>query len=213
MSEALVTVERLGVPRILEDVSLEVRRGSVHVLAGPNGGGKSTLVGAILGLIEHEGRVESKATRIGYVPQRFAVDRTIPVTVADFLALTRQRRPVCLGISRAAKHSIASLLDRVGLAGMEKKPLWALSGGELQRTLLANAIDPKPELLVLDEPGAGLDAASAARLDEIVTGAKKDGVTVLMVSHDLAQARRLGDRVTVLDRRVVRDGPPAEALA
>jgi zinc transport system ATP-binding protein len=213
LSDALVTVERLGVPRILEDVSLEVRRGRVHVLVGPNGGGKSTLVGAILGLVEHDGRVETKATRIGYVPQRFAVDRTIPVTVADFLALTRQRRPVCLGISPAAKRSIASLLDRVGLAGMEKKPLWALSGGELQRTLLANAIDPKPELLVLDEPGAGLDAASAARLEEIVLGARKDGVTVLMVSHDLAQARRLGDRVTVLDRRVVRDGTPSEALA
>jgi zinc transport system ATP-binding protein len=212
LSDALVTVERLGVPRILEDVSLEVRRGSVHVLVGPNGGGKSTLVGAILGLVEHDGRVLTRATRIGYVPQRFAVDRTIPVTVADFLALTRQRRPVCLGLSRAAKLTIASLLERVGLAGMEKKPLWALSGGELQRTLLANAIDPKPELLVLDEPGAGLDAASAARLDEIVLGAKKDGVTVLMVSHDHAQARRLADRVTVLDRRVVRDGAPSEAL-
>jgi zinc transport system ATP-binding protein len=88
-----------------------------------------------------------------------------------------------------------------------------LSGGELKRVLLANAIDPLPELLLLDEPAAGLDERAIGQLEEILLGLKREaGLTVLMVSHDLGQVRRLADRVTLLNRTVERDGPPAEVL-
>jgi zinc transport system ATP-binding protein len=211
---ALLEIDGLAVRRqrdlLLDDVRLRVRRGTIHVIVGPNGAGKSTLLAAILGQIPFDGHIVMNwngAGTIGYVPQSFVVDPTLPVTVADFLALTRQRRPVCFGVTRAARVSIAALLDRVGLGGLELRPLAVLSGGELRRVLLAHALDPVPELLVLDEPTAGLDEASVAILDEILLAAKRTGqTTVLMVSHDLEQVRRVADRVTVLDRRVVVEG-------
>jgi zinc transport system ATP-binding protein len=217
----LLEVTGLGVRReretLLEAVSLTVRRGSIHVVIGPNGAGKSTLLLALLGQTAFTGRVVAHWRgdgRIGFVPQTFAVDRTLPVTVADFLALSRQRRPVCLGIGAAARQRIAALLARVGLPGVEDRQLSVLSGGELRRVLLANAIDPLPELLVLDEAGSGLDEAAVERLGEIVRELRQgSGLTVLMVSHDLRQVRRLADRVTVLNRRVLADGPPATLLA
>ena len=211
---ALLEVDRLTVRRhheaLLDEVTLRVQRGTVHVLMGPNGAGKSTLIAAVLAQLAFEGRIAMNwagTGTIGYVPQTFAVDPTLPVTVADFLALTRQRRPVCLGISRGAGVVIAGLLARVGLSGLEQRPLAALSGGELRRVLLAHAIDPEPELLILDEPTAGLDDTAVAILDDTLLAAKRSGkTTVLMVSHDLEQVRRVADRVTVLDRHVVVEG-------
>jgi zinc transport system ATP-binding protein len=214
--DALLEIDALAVRRhreaLLDDVALRVRRGSIHVLVGPNGAGKSTLLSAVLGQIPFEGRIAvnwTGAGTIGYVPQSFAVDPTLPVTVGDFLALTRQRRPVCLGLTRASRVAIARLLERVGLRGLERRPLAVLSGGELRRVLLAHALDPEPELLLLDEPTAGLDESAVGILDEILLGAKRTGrTTVLMVSHDLEQVRRVADRVTLLDRRVVAEGAP-----
>jgi zinc transport system ATP-binding protein len=211
---ALLEVDRLTVRRhreaLLDDVTLRVRRGTVHVLMGPNGAGKSTLIAAVLAQLAFDGRIAMNwvgTGTIGYVPQTFAVDPTLPVTVVDFLALTRQRRPVCLGITRSARVAIAGLLARVGLSGLEQRPLAVLSGGELRRVLLAHAIDPEPELLILDEPTAGLDDTAVAILDDILLAAKRSArTTVLMVSHDLEQVRRIADRVTVLDRRVVVEG-------
>jgi zinc transport system ATP-binding protein len=211
---ALLEVDRLTVRRqreaLLDDVTLRVRRGTLHVLMGPNGAGKSTLIAAVLAQLAFDGRIAMNwagTGTIGYVPQTFAVDPTLPVTVADFLALTRQRRPVCLGITRSARVAIAGLLTRVGLSGLEQRPLAMLSGGELRRVLLAHAIDPEPELLILDEPTAGLDDTAVAILDDILLATKRSGkTTVLMVSHDLEQVRRVADRVTVLDRQVVVEG-------
>jgi zinc transport system ATP-binding protein len=213
---ALLDVEGLVVRRqreaLLDGVALHVQRGTVHALVGPNGAGKSTLLSAILGQIPFEGRIELSwigSGTIGYVPQSFAVDPTLPVTVADFLALTRQRRPVCLGLTHHARREIARLLDRVGLSGLDRRPLAVLSGGELRRVLLAHALDPEPELLLLDEPTAGLDEVAVRILEEMLLDAKRQGrLTVLMVSHDLDQVRRVADRVTVLDRRVLVEGPP-----
>jgi zinc transport system ATP-binding protein len=187
---------------LLADFSLTVERGTLHALVGPNGAGKTTLLSAILGLAPFTGRIVahwSHGGRIAYVPQQFHVDRTLPVTVADFLALTRQQRPVCLGIAAPTQKRISLLLDRVGLGGLEDRPLSALSGGELRRVLLAHALDPLPELLILDEPSGGLDEAAARWLDETLVSLKGQ-LTVLMVSHDSEQIRRIADRVTVLDR-------------
>jgi zinc transport system ATP-binding protein len=216
----LLEIRGLGVRRagvtLLEGVDLTVEPGTVHALVGPNGAGKSTLLAAILGQTAFTGSIVAHwcgSGRVGLVPQAFAVDRTLPVTVADFLALTRQRRPVCLGLGGAARRRIAALLARAGLEGAAGKPLAVLSGGELRRVLLAHALDPPPELLLLDEPASGLDDAAAARLEDLLGDLRRSAeVTVLLVSHDLAQVRRLADRVTVLARTVRADGTPAAVL-
>ena len=200
----------------VERASIAVDRGSIHVVVGPNGAGKSSLVAAILGEIDFTGSVRchfEKSGRVGLVPQSFPTDPTLPLTVAELLALSRQSLPVCLGVRRSTRATIASLLDRVGLAGLEDRRLGALSGGELRRVLLANAMDPEPELLVLDEPAGGLDEASVARFESIVRALRDDrGTTVLLVSHDVAQVRRLADAVTWIDRVVRKTGTPAEIL-
>jgi zinc transport system ATP-binding protein len=191
---------RPGPQALLTKFSLTVSRGTLHAIVGPNGAGKTTLLAAILGLVPFEGRILAHWVgrgRIAYVPQQFHVDRTLPVTVADFLALTRQQRPVCFGVSASTRTRISLLLDRVGLPGFEDRPLSVLSGGELRRVLLANALDPLPELLILDEPLGGLDKAGARWLDETLVSLKGD-VTTLMVSHASDQVQRIADHVTTL---------------
>ena len=201
---------------LLDGVTIQVERAALHVIVGPNGAGKSTLLLALLGQVAFQGRIVLNWRgngAIGYVPQSFPIDPTLPVTVEDFLALTRQRRPVCLGISRRTRGTIAGLLARVGLSGLERRPLAVLSGGELRRVLLAHALDPEPELLILDEPGSGLDDASARWLEETLVAMKRERrTTIVMVSHDIDRVRRIADRVTLLDRRVLADGRPDAVL-
>ncbi|HUP41289.1 MAG TPA: ATP-binding cassette domain-containing protein [Vicinamibacterales bacterium] len=191
---------RTGRQVLLSDFSLTVERGTLHAIVGPNGAGKTTLLSAMLGVVPFEGRIVAhwkERGRIAYVPQQFQVDRTLPVTVADFLALTRQPRPVCFGVTRGTRTRVTQLLDRVSLNGFADRPLAALSGGELRRVLLANALDPLPELLMLDEPASGLDERSVRWLDETLMSLKGE-MTVLMVSHDAEQVRRIADCVTDL---------------
>ena len=211
-----VSVRRDG-RALVSDVSIAVEPATIHLLVGPNGAGKSTLVNAVLGLAEFSGRIRfhwRRSGRIGYVPQSFNVDRTLPLTVGEFLALPRQHRPICFGLSRTLVPRLEALLVRVGLVDFLDRPLGALSGGELQRVLLANALDPEPELLLLDEPIGGLEE-SASRQFEDVLRAQRDrtGASTLKVSHDLEHVRRIADRVTLLDRRVLRSGSPASVLA
>lgn len=209
-----VSLQRQREP-LLSHVSFAIQPQTVHVLAGPNGAGKTTLLRTLLGQTPFDGRIVAhwrQGGRIGFVPQLFAVDSSLPVTVEDFLALTRQRRPVCFGVSAAARARIAGLLREVGLDGLARRPLSVLSGGEMRRVLLTHALDPRPELLVLDEPAAGLDEGGLARLEEMVQSVKEQGTTVLLVSHDLEQVRRIADRVTLLDRTVVHEGTASEVL-
>jgi zinc transport system ATP-binding protein len=202
--------------RAIHGVSLDVAPASIHLLVGPNGAGKSSLLAALLGLVEFSGTIRFHwrgSERIGYVPQSFAVDRTLPLTVGEFLALSRQRRPVALGLGATTRARVEALLQRVGLGGFAKRLLGALSGGELQKVLLANGLDPAPELLLLDEPSSGLDETSVREFEEIVVDLQQAGTSVLMVSHDLGQVRRIADRVTLLDKTVRRTGAPADVVA
>src|SRR5262245_39211080 len=170
----------------------------------------------MLGQIAFDGRIVINwqgSGAIGYVPQNFPIDPTLPVTVEDFLALTRQRWPVCLGVTRHARRAVAALLERVGLPGLARRPLAVLSGGELRRVLLANALDPEPELLILDEPSSGLDEVAFQWLERTLTSLTRERrTTIIMVSHDFDHVRRIADRVTLLDRSVVREGTADEAL-
>jgi zinc transport system ATP-binding protein len=217
---AVLEVEGVGVVRdgrtLLADVDLAVVRGSTHVLLGPNGAGKTTLLGAVLGQTPCSGSIRFHwrgAGRLGYVPQGFHVDRTLPLTVGEFLALPRQRRPVCFGVARATRAHMETVLARVGLSDCWSRPLGVLSGGELRRVLLANAIDPLPEFLLLDEPASGLDETAVRQLETTLAELKSEaGTSVLMVSHDLDQVRRVADTVTLIDQTVRRTGTPAEVL-
>lgn len=200
---------------IVDGVDLDVARGSIHALVGPNGAGKSTLVAALLGHVDFTGDVRIHARRggrVGYVPQAFPVDRTLPLTVQEFLALSRQRWPICLGVQRALRPALEALLERVGLAGFGARRLGALSGGELQRVLFANALDPRPELLLLDEPASGLDQAALDRVESLLEELREDGASAVLVSHDPLQVRRLADAVTWIDVKVQQRGTVVDVL-
>jgi zinc transport system ATP-binding protein len=149
---------------------------------------------------------------VGFVPQVFAVDRTLPITVVELLALARQRRPIFLGVTQPARREADELLERVGLGGFGPRRLSVLSGGELRRVLVANALDPTPEFLLLDEPTSGVDSEAVVRLDEVLIQLRAAGTTTLLVSHDDDEVRRVADQVTLLSRTVKRTGTPAELL-
>lgn len=206
----------LGRTNILREVSLTVAPGRVHALVGPNGGGKSSLIKTLLGQTPHTGRLvlnwPQVPGEVGYVPQAIEFDRTLPMTVEDFMAATTQRRPAFLGRARGAAPAILAALDRVGMADKRSRRMGALSGGERQRVLLAQSLIPDPGLMVLDEPMAALDEAGVQVFEKLLTAWRAAGVTVLWVEHDLEAVGRLADQVTGLNRLVLFDGPPSEVL-
>ena len=194
-SAPLVSARDLGVRRagrwILRHVDLKVERGELVFVIGANGAGKSTCVKAALGLIDiDEGAVErAPALEIGYVPQRLAVSPTLPLSVRRLMKLT----------GRFPAAEIDAALAAVGLDRLGDPPVTTLSGGEFQRLLLARALIHRPGLLVLDEPGQGVDVAGAEVLHELIEGIRRDlGCGVLLISHDLELAMKAGDDVVVL---------------
>lgn len=206
----------LGRTAILDGVSFRVASGSIHAVVGPNGGGKSSLIRALLGQAPHKGLVRldwpgDGPGGVAYVPQALDFDRGLPMTVEDFLAVLCQRRPAFLG--PAKNMGYAEALARVGMADKRRRRFGALSGGERQRVLLAQALIPAPDLLILDEPMTALDEAGADLFAGLVENLRAAGTTVLWVEHDLAAVRRLAGRVTGLNKNVLFDGPPAEMLS
>ncbi|WP_418765734.1 metal ABC transporter ATP-binding protein [Mailhella sp.] len=210
-----VSVTRSGL-NILDQVNAVVPRGSCTVLIGPNGAGKTTLLLALLGEVGYRGRITlggGKGLRIGYVPQKLALDRGMPFTVAEFLCMGAQKRPLWLGLSRAAKAQALALLEQVHAAHLMRRRVGTLSGGEMQRVLLALALQQKPELLVLDEPSAGVDFEGGRLFCELLEDLRKsEGFTQIMVSHDLGMVAHHATCVICLKRRVIAQGPPAEVL-
>ncbi|MFB4370424.1 MULTISPECIES: metal ABC transporter ATP-binding protein [unclassified Pseudomonas] len=206
----------LGRTSILDNVSFQVRPGSVHALVGPNGGGKSSLIKTLLGQMPHQGTLslawQGEVGTIGYVPQALEFDRGLPMTVDDFMAAMCQRRPAFLGLSKHYAKAIDEALARVGMLEKRKRRMGALSGGERQRVLLAQGLIPAPQLLVLDEPMSALDEAGIQVFERLLGDWRCAGMTVLWIEHDLEAVKRLADRVTGLSRRVLFDAPPAEAL-
>jgi zinc transport system ATP-binding protein len=173
-------------------------------------------VRSLLGQMPHTGRISihwRDGKVIGYVPQSLDFDKSLPITVMDFLAMTTQRRPVFLGVSRARRAEIERTLERLGLQGKLESKLGSLSGGERQRVLLAQALIPEPALLVLDEPTTGLDVAGKSILERTVIEFVKAGGTAVWINHDIAQVNEIADALTYIDRKVLLDGAPSEVLA
>ncbi|MFN7224938.1 MAG: ATP-binding cassette domain-containing protein [Paracoccaceae bacterium] len=192
---------RFGGAEVLHDVSMTVQPGEIVTIVGPNGSGKSTLIRALLGIVPvTQGRVVRQAAlRIGYVPQRLALDRSLPLTVRRFLSLP----------TRVSDAAAAAALERVGVPGVERSQMVGLSGGQLQRVLLARALLSAPQLLVLDEPTQGLDQPGEAGFYRLIeTERAESGVAVLMVSHDLHVVMAASDRVICLNGHVCCEGTP-----
>jgi zinc transport system ATP-binding protein len=206
----------LGATSILEDVTFNVRAATIHCIVGANGGGKTSLVRSLLGQMPHTGRIRVQwrgGEVIGYVPQTLDFDKSLPITVRDFMAMATQRRPVFLGVSRARRAEIERVLERLGLSGKLDAKLGSLSGGERQRVLLAQALIPEPALLVLDEPTTGLDVAGKRILEQTIIEFVQAGGTALWINHDIAQVSEVADALTYIDRKVLLDGPPRDVLA
>lgn len=206
----------LGRTVILDGVSFQVQPGSIHALVGPNGGGKSSLIKTLLGQTPHQGRLSlewpTTPGTVGYVPQALEFDRGLPMTVDDFMAAMCQRRPAFLGLSRHYAAAIGDALERVGMQDKRKRRMGALSGGERQRVLLAQGLIPAPQLLVLDEPMSALDEAGIQVFERLLNDWRLAGITMLWIEHDLEAVGRLADHVTGLNRRVLFDATPKEAL-
>ena len=186
---------------VLHDVSLQIAPGEIVTILGPNGSGKSTLLRALLGILPLSGgRILRQAgLRIGYVPQRLMIDRTMPITVRRFLSL-----PV-----RVTDAAATEALARVGMAGHGKDQMTALSGGQLQRVLLARALLAKPQILMLDEPTQGLDQQGEAAFYRLIEEVRRDtGAAVLMISHDLHVVMAASDRVICLNGHICCEGTP-----
>lgn len=209
----------LGARPILEHITFEPAVGQINAIIGPNGAGKTTLLRAILGLVPYTGRIEwgasrnGKPLRVGYVPQRLDFDRGIPMTVMDFMCAGLQRTPVWLGHHRQARQLAQTWLDRVGGKDWADQPLGRLSGGELQRVLLAMALSDEPEILLLDEPVSGVDVTGEELFCDLLASLQRDSrYTMLLVSHDLSIVTRHAQYVLCLNKTVKCSGRTVETL-
>ncbi|MSO94283.1 MAG: ABC transporter ATP-binding protein [Thermoleophilia bacterium] len=211
---------RAGV-RVLEDVSFEVSAGEFVAIAGPNGGGKTTLLRLVLGLerpttgtVRVFGQVGGKSVdgaRIGYLPQRARVVGEAPVTVREVVSTGRLTSAGIWGpLRRSDREAVARAIETVGLSDRADSPLRTLSGGMQQRALIAKALASEPTLLALDEPTTGVDAESQDSLGVLLEELRTQfGVTILYVSHEFGAVEHVVDRIVLVRGGIVYDGPPS----
>jgi len=229
---AALEVENLAVSfgdtEVIKGLGFSIARGTSLAVIGPNGSGKTVLFRALVGAVPHTGRIRWAAgTRIGYVPQKLDLERDLPLTGLDLLHARARasgdggrdweggdgENGGSGGSGGKGGGDIAALLDRVGLKDAARRPIGVLSGGQFQRLLLALALVGHPNVLLLDEPTAGVDEPGQQRLNELVRTAQQDlGLTVLMISHDLSVVDRYATNVLCLNRHHAWFGPPRQAL-
>ena len=216
----------------VDNLNLEINEGEIVALIGPNGAGKSTLFRSILGQMPYKGNITftpsggpairladgtvvgGKRPLVGYVPQAPSFDRGDPVSVLDFFTAATAKWPVWLPIPKKYRERAAASLARVHGEDLLDKPMGALSGGQLQRVLLAMALEPVPHILILDEPFSGVDVEGEhqliAMLDELRT---KYDLSIFLSTHDFATLSSFADKVILLNKKVMKKGTPDEMFA
>lgn len=211
---------KIGKDAILKDVNMHLHCGQIVALIGPNGAGKSTLLKAVLGEREYDGVISfsvpgqrNRKALIGYVPQSPAFDPGDPVTVADLFACCMSRRPAFLGLGKGVRKHVLACLERVHAEELIDKRIGTLSGGELQRVLLALALDPIPNILILDEPLSGVDVEGMETLMDMLDELRQDyDLSILMTTHDFGMLPRYADNVVLIDHAVIEQGAPQDVL-
>lgn len=200
---------------VIEGVSFTVAKNSIAALIGPNGSGKTTVIRAILGLIDYQGEIKvfdkpvrKSYQRVGFVPQRFAFDPTFPITVYEFVALVLYDEK-----EKEKQEKVGKSLSYVGAENLAGKKLSTLSGGQLQRILLARALVNNPEILLLDEPEAGVDVGGEQTFYDLMEKLVADKkITALIASHELDVVYTYAQQVICLNRRIICSGEPRKVL-
>ncbi len=215
-NDVMVDVKNLSViidgNEILKDISFSLKKGEALAIIGPNGAGKTVLFRALLGLIPYQGTVTwNKGARIAYVPQKFIVDRSVPITVLEFFLL--QSKSFWFPHKKIISH-LNHELQLVGLPeSVLQKPISGLSGGQLQRVLIAWAMLNHPDVLLFDEPTSGIDAGSEETIYNVIHKLQDErGTTILLISHDLNVIYRYSQMVLCLNKEMRCLGAPLEVL-
>jgi zinc transport system ATP-binding protein len=199
---------RFGATEIFRDLSFKAPLGSSLIVIGPNGGGKTVLFRALIGSLPYEGSIRwALGTKLGYVPQKLDIERALPVTGHDLLRAKT-------AITKTTRKMLVTALDRVGLdTDVLNTPIGALSGGQFQEVLLALALIGDPNVLLLDEPTAGVDAPSRDRLYRLIQKLQEEScLTAILISHDLSVVARAATNVLCLSRCDSCFGPPKMIL-
>ena len=207
----------------LRDVSIDIDDRDFVGIVGPNGGGKTTLLRVILGLLTpYSGTIEylrngerADSLSVGYLPQTRDIDTDFPISVGDIVASgMNSPRRLFGGYTREQRRMAEETMRTIGIADMQHRPVKALSGGELQRVLLALALDPMPDLLLLDEPVSGVDQNGLELFYEIVADLReKEDMAIILISHDLNMVAKHADQVVLLNKGVICSGTPDEVFA
>lgn len=208
---------------VLENIHLTVRSGEIVSIVGPNGAGKTTLLNVILGFITpYKGRVYVLGRdpkhiigtgRIGFLPQIHEADRLFPVNAFDVAAMARYagKRPGGR-LDEEDRRIIREALDRVEMGGKANHHFGTLSGGQQQRVLIARALAARPELLILDEPSTGLDAVVQDTFYQLLTRLRDEGLTILIVSHDVGAVSSIVDQIACLNKKIHFHGSPEDCI-
>ena len=212
---------KVGELTIFQNVNFNLHCGELTALIGPNGAGKSTLLKSILGETSHTGKLnyfdakgEHLQPIIGYVPQTLKFDTESPVSVLDLFMSCLTSRPVWLCSSKFIRQRVLKNLRRVRAEYLIDRRLGALSGGELQRVLLALALDPLPDLLLLDEPVSGVDKMGMEIFYELVSKLRTDeDMAILLISHDLEMIEKYADKVILLNKKILKYGEVKEVFS
>lgn len=221
-----ISVKDIGVKKgkdiLLSSVSFDLFCGQLTALIGVNGAGKTTLLKSILNEIKHDGTVTFESHHgekienitIGYVPQHLDFDRSAPVSVEDFMLIGRTNSPVCFKKDKKQLKAIDEALEMVGCLELKNKTLGVLSGGEIQRVMLASALYPLPELLILDEPVSGVDIKGSEKFYEVIKNLKTNyHIAIAMVSHDLGIVKEYADNVILINKSVLKSGSAEEVFS
>ena len=212
---------KYGEEEVLKNVNLHIHCGTFNVLIGKNGAGKSSLVRALLGDVEHTGRIEFKdiqdgklqGIRIGYVPQKMNVEKHTPISVYDMMACYHSNAPAFLLKSKKVRVDVIKALEIFEAEDLIDQQICNLSGGELQRVLLSMACMNKPNLLILDEPISGMDVNGTELFYKTMKSLKENfDMAILLISHDLSYVAKYADHVILLDKEIKKQGSVEEVF-